>query len=95
MDQHYDRWCKVYSYYIEEWYTEFQSLFNKYGFFGKDVPVKKDFYYHCYINTRADYYCSKTKTYLPPLVLTPRLEEQLMYLEEDFLNSQENNRSDQ
>lgn len=89
-DLYFQKWCNAYHHYIDEWYGKFILLYNQHGYFwdpkkGPDqqsVPSKREFYEYCYNNTLKDPFRG-----VPPIVLTPRKEEELMCLEEDFFNS--------
>jgi len=77
MVSHFERWSNAYYHYIDEWYDKFIILYNSYGYYQQDIPTRKDFFWHCYINTRC-YWDPKEKRKVPIIVLTPRKEEDMM-----------------
>lgn len=95
-EYYFQKWCSAYHHYIEEWYQKFILLYNQHGYFWdptkdpehQSVPSRREFYEFCYSNTRKYNYLQgpKDTQKLPPIVLTPRKEEELMYLEQE-LNS--------
>lgn len=88
---HFQKWCNAYHHYIEEWYDKFILLYNQHGYYWdptkdpdqQSVPSRGEFYEFCYLNTRR-YPDLKTRTSIPPIVITPRKEEELMTMEEEF-----------
>jgi hypothetical protein len=49
MTEDFEKWSKNYQEYIDPWYDKFVNLFASYSL---EPPTKRDFYFHCYINTR-------------------------------------------
>lgn len=66
MTSHFERWAKNYHHYIDPWYDRFYLLFHDKGF---EAPTRRQFYLHCYKNSRA-YYDPIEKKKVPPIVLT-------------------------
>jgi hypothetical protein len=79
MTSHFEKWSDAYHHYIDEWYDKFIIMYNSYGYYGEDVPLRNYFYWYCYINTRG-YWDKKEKKIIPPIVFTPRKEEDMMCL---------------
>ncbi len=94
VDHYFQKWCNAYHHYIEEWYEKFIFLYNQHGYYWdpkkepeqQSVPSRREFYEFCYNNTRK-YKNPTTGRKIPPIVMTPRKDEELMYMEEDFYNS--------
>jgi hypothetical protein len=91
---HFRKWCNTYYHYIDEWYDKFIYLYNQHGYFWdpsapleqQSVPPRIEFYLYCYRNTRG-YWDPKTQKKLPLIIMTPRKDEELMKLEQQFFNS--------
>lgn len=74
LDKHFKEWSNEYRHYIDPWYGKLCIWFTIRGF---EPPSKLFFYIHCYNNSRK-YYDRNLKREVPPIVLTPLHEEELI-----------------
>ena len=83
MNDYISKWSHNYRHYIDPWYGKMRIWFMERGF---EPPTKWEFYTHCYHNSKS-YYDPNMKKKVPPIILTPAREEELLNHEEKYILS--------